>query len=139
MTIALSPEKLDIAAAYIANSSSIEKTAEALGLPPSVIIDSIKDKQVREYINEIYLDQGYRNRVKLGALIDQVIDAKLEEAMETGIHSGKDLYDWIKLAVEMRNSDIKNSKDVNVNTQVNVNDFGGNLGALMDKLLPKAN
>lgn len=136
--VTLPPEKFDIATAYIANSFDASKTAEAIGLPISEVIDTIKDKEVGKYLNEIYLDLGYRNRQKLGSLLDRVIDSKLEEALETGIYSSKDLLEWMKLAIQLRESDIKAQQTVTTQTNVQINDYSNtNIGALMEHLMPK--
>ena len=37
------------------------------------------------------LDLGYRNKNQIGAVLDEMIASKLEEAQETGIYSSKDL------------------------------------------------
>jgi hypothetical protein len=44
----------------------------------------------------VYATQGFLNRGKRIALINAVIEQKLQEALETGIYSKKDLLDWMK-------------------------------------------
>ena len=56
----------------------------------------IEKKEVKSYIDSVFATQGYLNRIKRVALINRVIDQKIEEAMETGIYSKKDLLDWMK-------------------------------------------
>ena len=56
----------------------------------------IEKKEVKSYIDSVFATQGYLNRIKRINLINRVIDQKIEEAMETGIYSKKDLLDWMK-------------------------------------------
>ena len=56
----------------------------------------VEKKEVKNYIDSVFATQGYLNRIKRINLINRVIDQKMEEAMETGIYSKKDLLDWMK-------------------------------------------
>ncbi len=134
--LSLPPEKFDLASAYVANGFDAQKTADAIGVPVASIIDTIKDKEVAKYLNEIYLDLGYRNRQRLGTVLDRVIDQKLEEAMDTGVYSSKDLLEWMKLAIQLRESDIKSQQEITNQTNVQINDYSNtNIGSLMDHLM----
>ena len=44
------------------------------------------------------------NRIKRINLINQVIDQKIQDAVETGIYSKKDLLDWMKHLQEVETS-----------------------------------
>lgn len=130
----LSPENFDVANAWL-QYGNVKETAEALMIPEHVVVATLKDKQIKAYLDGVYLDLGYRNRQKLGALLDKIIDQKLEEAEETGIYTSKDLVDLITLAHKMRMDEIKAEKNEN-STTVNVANFGeGNYGKLMGRLL----
>lgn len=94
MIVALSPESLDIANAYLEYGSA-KDTAEQLMIPESQVIELLDRKDVRDYLNGVYLDRGYRNRNRLGSVLDKMIDAKLEEAEESGIYTSKDLLDLL--------------------------------------------
>jgi hypothetical protein len=61
----------------------------------SQVIELLDRKDVRDYLNGVYLDRGYRNRNRLGSVLDKMIDAKLEEAEESGIYTSKDLLDLL--------------------------------------------
>jgi hypothetical protein len=130
----LSPENFDVANAWL-QYGNVQDTARALAIPEHVVVSTLKDKQIKAYLDGVYLDMGYRNRHKLGALLDRMIDQKIEEAEESGVFTGKDLYDLIALAHKMRMDEIKAEKAEN-STTVNVANFGeGNYGKLMGKLL----
>lgn len=135
MTITrISAEGFEIANAWL-QYGTVAETAKALQLPEHVVVSALKEKPLKSYLDGVYLDMGYRNRNKLGALLDRMIEAKIAEAEESEIWTSKDLYDLISLAHKMRMDEIKAEKDTN--TTVNVANFneGGNYGKLMEKLL----
>lgn len=132
--VALSPESLDIANAYLEYGSARE-TAEQLMIPEYEIIQLLERKDVKDYINGIYLDRGYRNRQKLGQVLDKMIDSKLEDALESGMYTSKDLLDLLQFSHKIRMDELKAEQN-NAGTTVNVANFGGgNYGQLMEKLL----
>lgn len=130
--IALTPEALDIANAYLTYGSA-KDTAEQLGIPEYQVVQLLERKDVKDYITGVYLDRGYRNRHKLGEVLDKMIDSKLEEAAESGIYTSKDLLELLQFAHKMRMDEIKNET---TGPTVNIANFGqGNYGQLMEKLL----
>jgi hypothetical protein len=134
MTITkLGPESYDIANLYIQLGTS-KAVSETTGIPEHVVVETLSRPDTKAYLNGVYLDLGYRNRNKLGALLDKMIDSKVEEAEESGIYTSKDLVDLLTLAHKMRMDEIKAEK---ADTTVNVNNFGdnSNYGQLMNRLL----
>lgn len=132
--IALRPEDIDIANAYLTYGTA-KDTAEQLGVPEYQVIQILERKDVKDYITGVYLDRGYRNRSKLGEVLDKMIDAKLEEAEESGIYTSKDLLELLQFAHKMRMDELKNEQ-ANTGPTVNIANFGeGNYGSLMDRLL----
>jgi hypothetical protein len=132
--VALSPECLDIANAYLLYGSAKE-TSDQLDIPEYQVIQLLERKDVRDYLTGVYLDRGYRNRNKIGALIDKMIDQKMEEAEESGIYTTKDLFELLQFAHKMRLDELKAAAG-NTSPTVNIANFGqGNYGQLMEKLL----
>ena len=132
--IALQPEDLDIANAYLVYGSAKE-TAEQLQIPEYQIVSILERTDVKSYINGVYLDRGYRNRNKLGMVLDKMIDSKLEEALETDIYTSKDLLELLQFAHKIRMDELKQEAG-NTGPTVNIANFGqGNYGQLMEKLL----
>ncbi len=135
MLTKLAPEGFDIANAYL-EYGSVEEVATALQIPRHEVAAVLTRKDVKDYIDGIYLDMGYRNKNKLGALLDKMIDAKIKEAEETEVLTSKDLFDLISLAHKMRMDEIKATQAPQIGTNINVAQFGeGNYGKLMDKLM----
>lgn len=131
----LAPEGFDIANAYL-EFGTVEEVARQLQLPQYEVAQVLTRKDVKDYLDGVYLDMGYRNRNKLGALLDKMIDAKIEEAEETGVYTSKDLFDLITLAHKMRMEELKLTEKPTIGTNVNIAQFGeGNYGKLMEKLM----
>ena len=99
----LDPGMLAIANDYL-SGRSVETIAEEYDLPQDRITSVIEQREVKAYIDSVFATQGYLNRVKRINLINRVIDQKLEEAVETGIYSKRDLLDWMKHLQEIEES-----------------------------------
>jgi hypothetical protein len=91
----LDPVLLSIANDYLAGHD-ISKLSEEYGISEDRVTAVVEKKEVKNYIDSVFATQGYLNRIKRINLINRVIDQKIEEAMETGIYSKKDLLDWMK-------------------------------------------
>jgi len=102
-TPALDPVFLSIANDYL-SGKSVADMAEEYGLPADRITAVIEKKEVKSYVDTVYATQGYLNRVKRINLINQVIEQKMQDALETGVLSKKDLLDWLKLLNDMESS-----------------------------------
>ena len=144
----MSPEGLEIANAYL-ELGNAQAVCIKLGVDENTIQEYLGKREIKQYIDQVYLDTGYRNRFKLANTLDDLIDKKLEEADESQIYTNKDLADLIQMAHKMRMDEIKamaelekakasNSKN-QTNVQINSElPFGqGNYGKLMEKLLNK--
>jgi hypothetical protein len=84
--VALTPEALDIANAYLTYGSA-KDTAEQLQIPEYQVVQLLERKDVKDYITGIYLDRGYRNKHKIGEVLDRMIQSKLDEAEVCGIYT----------------------------------------------------
>jgi hypothetical protein len=123
----IGPEGFDIANAFL-TYGSISDTAEQLQVPQHEVVRVLQLPEVKRYLEGVYLDQGYRNRNKIGAAFDKIIEAKLEEAEETGVYSSKDLAELLMMQHKMRMDEIKATREAGpgVAVQVNTsNNFGG--------------
>jgi hypothetical protein len=97
---ALDPVLLAIANDYLAGKS-IDTIADEYGVSQDRVTTVIEKREVKAYIDNVFATQGYLNRVRRIALINSVIDQKVQEAVETGIYSKKDLLDWMKHIAEV--------------------------------------
>ena len=142
----ISPEGLEVAASYL-TLGNIKGVCEHLQVAEKTVVDILNRREVKKYIDTVYLDTGYRNKNNIASLLDEMIQSKLDEAQESGVYSSKDLADLLQMAHKMRMDEIKAQADLekaegsNIRNQTNVQinegvPFGqGNYGKLMDKLL----
>ena len=142
----ISPEGLEIANSYL-QFGNIRAVSEHLCVPAETVAECLNKRDVKRYVDTVYLDLGYRNKNQIGTVLDEMIASKLEEAQETRIYSSKDLADLLQMAHKMRMDEIKAQTDLekaqlgNIKNQTNVQinesiPFGqGNYGKLMEKLL----
>ena len=70
--------------------------SDEYGVSQDRITSVVEKKEVKIYIDSVFATQGYLNRVKRINLINQVIDQKIADAVETGVYSKKDLLDWMR-------------------------------------------
>ena len=142
----ISPEGLEVANSYL-TFGNIRAVVEQLGVAENKVVELLNKREVKKYIDTVYLDMGYRNKNNIATLLDEMIESKLEEAKESGVYSNKDLADLLQMAHKMRMDEIKAQAELekaqatNVKSQTNVEineglPFGqDNYGKLMDKLL----
>ena len=145
----ISPEGMEVANSYL-TFGNIRGVVEHLGVNENAVVEILNKREVKKYIDTVYLDMGYRNKNNIASVLDNMIQTKLEEAEETGVYSNKDLADLLQMAHKMRMDEIKAQTDLekaqasNIKTQNNVQinsevPFGqGNYGKLMEKLLGNA-
>ena len=91
----LDPVVLAIANDFL-SGKSIEEISDEYGVSQDRITSVVEKKEVKIYIDSVFATQGYLNRVKRINLINQVIDQKIADAVETGVYSKKDLLDWMR-------------------------------------------
>jgi len=142
----ISPEGLEIANTYL-KTTSVEETASSLGVTQDEVSKYLNQREVKKYVDTVFLDVGYRNRFRLAATLDDIIEKKLEELDEADMTSNKDIAELLQMAHKMRVDEMKMQTDavkaeqsgIKTQTNVQINDnssFGeGNYGELMKKLL----
>ena len=99
--VEISPEYLSVAETYL-KCQNIEETALALGLSKERTAQIVSKREVKQYIDTVYMDYGYRNRFKLGAALDKIIDKKMEELDEAEIGSSIDILEILALSHKFR-------------------------------------
>ena len=136
--LCISPEALLIAETYL-ETLNIGATALALSLPKDQVVDAMKKAEVKSFLDVVYQDVGYRNKHRLGSLMDNLIDKKLEEMEDAGLESSnKDIADLIalqhKMSIENKKLDLELVKAQNQvpSTQINVQK---NYNSLVERIL----
>ena len=140
----ISPEGLEIANTYL-QMQNIEKVSAELDIPTDMVAEVLAKREVKAYIDNVFIDMGFNNQFKMRSAMDALIQQKFMELEEAGIGSSKDIADLLALshkmtmevldrqiALEKLKTDNKPKSQVNVQ----VNEFGnGAYGSLMEKLL----
>ena len=137
----LSPEALRVSEVYL-SCLDITETAKELDITKEEVTSFLNKKEVKRFLDTIWMEQGYRNKYKLGDLLDTIVESKLEEAEETGLYTNKDLLDVIATIHKMRIEELKIMKDIEkigsqTNIQVNDASASSNLGKLIQSLVDK--
>jgi hypothetical protein len=142
----ISPEGIEIANSYL-EVGDVDSVSRDLAIPKDEVVDYLNKREVKKYIDSVYLDAGYRNKFKLASVLDAMIEKKLEEAEESDMYTSKDLADLVLMAHKMRMDEVKAQTEMekvssaSIKTQNNVliqgeGAFGqGNYGALIEKLI----
>ena len=139
--IKISPEGLEVATTYL-QTLNLDMTANTLGIPIETINEYISKREVRAYIDNVFMTTGYNNKFKLAQMMDDLIDQKLAELDEAEIGSSKDIaelliqkhrmiMDEIKAQIELEK--LKTNNSTQHNTQIN--NYGDNYAKLMSKLV----
>lgn len=138
----LDPEALEIANTYL-QTFDYGETAQLLGISRDEVVHYLNKKEVKRFVDAVFLEQGYMNRHTLQNTMSSIIEKKLEEMEETELASTKDIAELLMMAHKMRMEEMKvmiqleaASSDKKPGTQVNVqNNYGSNYGELMSKLV----
>ncbi len=145
IAVKMSPEGLEVANTYL-ELGSVSEVCSRLKLDENTVSEYLGKREIKQYIDQVYLDTGYRNRFKLASTLDTIIEEKLAEAEESQMYTNKDVADLLQMAHKMRMDEIKAIAEMEkaktapikqqANIQINELPFGqGNYGKLMEKLI----
>lgn len=142
--IRISPENLEIANCYLQNQD-IVATANRMGIPTDLVSDALSKREVKAYIDNVFMDVGFNNRFRMRNVMDEIIKRKLDEMDENDIGSEKDIVDILalshKMTMEQLDRQIKlieaQNKQTSIKNQTNVqiNGTGSNYDTLVERLL----
>lgn len=103
----MSPEGMDVIEAYLQCGSDVPAAARSLGMSEIAFRDIMSRGEVKNYLNDIFMESGFRNRDRLFGVLDEVIKRKLEELEETGMGSDQDIMDILWKAHKMKMEEMK--------------------------------
>ena len=142
--VPISPEGLEIAKVYL-ETQDINITATKLGIDQLQVAQYLEKPEVKNYVDQVYLNAGYRNRFKLAEIMDQIVERKLTELNEAEVGSSKDILEILQFAHKMRMDELAaqtkleaaRASQVKSQTNIQINSpFGdSNYGRLLDQLL----
>jgi len=142
--LAIGPEQLEIANAYLQNPD-ISKVAEDLEVPRELVAEILSKREVKAYIDSVFMNLGFNNRFQMRHLMDSIIKKKLTDMDEAEVGSNKDILEILtlshKMTMEHMDKEIQLEKirapKVQTNIQIN-NDMaqqGTRYGALLNQLM----
>lgn len=128
----LDPQHLLIANELL-TGKSVTDIANRFSISPDRVTAICDRPDTKRYIDAVLMTQGYMHRSRRIDLINRVIDNKLEEALDTGVYTKRDLLDWIKLLNEMD----RDNKPKTPTTAVQINQ-NNNYSTLLQDLFGEA-
>ena len=99
-TLNISPEALEVANCYL-TCQDPRQVAQELDLTPEAVTNILARREVRGYIDAVFMDTGYNNRFLLRRAMDALIKQKFSELEEGGIGSNKDIADLLQMSHKM--------------------------------------
>lgn len=125
----LSPEALEFTQVYLSNLN-IRETANILDISIDEVNTFLRKKEVKRFLDNVFLEQGYTSRFKIKDVLTTIVESKLEEAEETGVYTGKDLLDVLKMLMDLRKQETPQEAPQQTNVQIN-----NNLSSLISDLV----
>lgn len=126
----LDPVILGIANEHIQGRNH-QEIADSFSISQDRVAQVLERREVKQYVDQVYLSQGYLNRFKRLELVNQVIQQKVEEAMVGGELTKKDLLEWLRLLQDMDKTARPQQRGPTVAVQVN--NYDSLMRDLMDK------
>ena len=114
----LDPVLLSIANDYL-DGQDIDQISKEYGVTQDRVAAALDQTDVRKYIDNVYVTQGYLNRVRRMKLVNQVIEQKVQDALESGVWSKRDLLDWMKHLNELEETAKPKKATPQVAVQIN--------------------
>jgi len=143
--IEISPEALEVANCYL-QTQDIRAVADQLEVAVDLVSDILARREVKAYVDHVFLDTGFNNRYKMRRAMDAILAKKFQEMEEADTGSNKDILEILALSHKMTMDQmdkqiqlekIRAGTGNNAKTQVNVqvNNEGTNYDRLLNKLM----
>ena len=114
----IDPVLLSIANDYL-DGRDVSQIAEDYGVSEDRVAAVLDKDDVKKYIDNVYVTQGYLNRIRRMKLVNQVIEQKVQDALESGVWSKRDLLDWMKHLNDLEETAKPKKQSPQVAIQVN--------------------
>ena len=143
-TLQIAPETLEVANAYLTLQDA-RKVADELDLPVTLVTEILARREVKSYVDHVFMDTGFNNRFEMRAAMDALIKKKFQEMHEAGVGSTKDITELLalshKMSMDLLDREIQLEKarqstapQKQVNVQINELD-GSKYSHLINRLL----
>jgi hypothetical protein len=142
-TVQIAPEALEVANCYL-QLQDARRVADELDLPVSLVTEILARREVKSYIDHVFMDTGFNNKFEMRAAMDALIKKKFQEMHEADVGSTKDITELLalshKMSMDLLDREIQLEKARQVNQpqkQVNVqiNDDGTKYSSLISRLI----
>jgi hypothetical protein len=143
-TIQIAPEALEVANCYL-QLQCAKKVANELDLAPTLVTEILARREVKAYIDHVFMDTGFNNRFVMRDAMDALIKQKFQDMHEAGTGSTKDISELLalshKMSMDLLDREIQLEKlragsapSKQVNVQINELD-GSKYSSLINKLI----
>jgi hypothetical protein len=138
----ISPEALEVANVFL-QTQNIDTVASDLDIPKEIVTQILARREVKAYIDNVFMNLGYNNRFMMSEAMDAIIKKKFQELEESEMGSTKDIAELLALKHRMvmdeysKMIEWEKLRQTNIKSQVNVqiNDGGTKYNSLIEKLL----
>lgn len=138
----IAPEALEVANCYL-QIQDIEGTANELDLPREMVTQILSKREVKAYIDHVFMNLGFNNRFKMRAAMDALIQKKFQELDESETGSSKDIAELLALSHKMtmdelsRQIELEKLRQSSIRTQTNIQINDGSGGSKYETLIQR--
>ena len=144
-TLAIAPESLEVANCYL-QLQDARKVADELDLPVTLVTEILARREVKAYVDHVFMDTGFNNRFEMRAAMDALIKKKFQEMHEADVGSTKDITELLalshKMSMDLLDREIQLAKaqqatgpQKQVNVQINEGLDGSKYSHLINRLI----
>jgi hypothetical protein len=145
-TLNIAPEALEVANCYLQLQDS-KKVADELDLPATLVTEILSRREVKSYIDHVFMDTGFNNRFLMRDAMDSLIKQKFQELHESQTGSTKDIAELLqishKMSMDLLDREIQLEKlrqgpggpSKQVNVQINEGLDGSKYSQLVSRLI----
>ena len=142
-TLQIAPEALEVANCYL-QLQDARRVADELDLPVALVTEILARREVKSYVDHVFMDTGFNNRFEMRAAMDALIKKKFQEMHEADVGSTKDITELLalshKMSMDLLDREIqlvKAQQSTAPQKQVNVqiNDDGSKYSSLISRLI----
>ena len=142
-TVQIAPEALEVANCYL-QLQDAKRVADELDLAPTLVTEILSRREVKAYIDHVFMDTGFNNKFEMRAAMDALIKQKFSELHESQTGSTKDIAELLqishKMSMDLLDREIQLEKlraGTAPTKQVNVqiNDDGSKYSSLISRLI----
>jgi DNA-binding MarR family transcriptional regulator len=98
--VEISPEALEVANCYL-QTQDVREVSEQLGISVGLVTDILARREVKGYIDHVFLDSGFNNKYKMRRAMDAIIAKKFQEMEEANTGTNKDILEVLALSHKM--------------------------------------